>query len=96
VNTILGQFEFGAARSVSPPLAEDGSDSLRSSPYEHNLPLKEQSMNYSNIQTSRSARDDALKRRSNAVREALGMGPAPQPDAEKHPMQKKKDENPAE
>jgi hypothetical protein len=53
-------------------------------------------MNYSNIQTSRSARDDALKRRSNAVREALGMGPAPQPDAEKHPMQKKKDENPAE
>jgi len=45
-------------------------------------------MNYSKIQTNGSARDDALKRRSNAVREALGMGPAPQSDAENHSEQK--------
>jgi len=40
-----------------------------------------------------TARDEATRRRSLAVREALGMGPAPKPDAEK-PAEKEKDDKP--
>ena len=52
-------------------------------------------MKYSQIQTNGSARDEALKRRSAAVREALDMDPKPQPDGEK-PAEQKKDAKPSE
>jgi hypothetical protein len=38
-------------------------------------------MNYSRTVRDGSARDEALKRRSDAVRKALGMGPHPKADA---------------
>jgi hypothetical protein len=38
-------------------------------------------MQMSKIVTDGSARDEALKRRNNAIREALGMKPAPSPEA---------------
>lgn len=42
-------------------------------------------MKYSIIQRNGSARDAALKRRTGAMREALGMGPAPKREIEKAP-----------
>jgi hypothetical protein len=39
-------------------------------------------MNYSRTLRDGSARDEALKRRNGAVREALGMGSKPKPDTE--------------
>ena len=40
-------------------------------------------MNYSRTLRDGSARDEALKRRNGAVREALRMAPKPRPDTEK-------------
>jgi hypothetical protein len=52
-------------------------------------------MNYSRILRDGSARDEALQRRSGAVREALGMGPKPKPETEQ-PAEQKVDEKPNE
>ena len=40
-----------------------------------------------------SARDEALKRRSGAVREALGMGSKPKPNTERSAEQKASDKS---
>jgi hypothetical protein len=52
-------------------------------------------MQISKIVTDGSARDEALKRRNNAMREALGMKPAPSRNASESP-EPRADEKPAE
>jgi hypothetical protein len=52
-------------------------------------------MQMSKIVTDGSARDEALKRRNNAMREALGMKPAPAPEASRS-QEPKTDETLAE
>jgi len=52
-------------------------------------------MQTSKIVTDGSARDEALKRRSNAMRETLGMTAAPSREASK-PQELKMDEKPTE
>jgi hypothetical protein len=51
-------------------------------------------MNYSRILKDGTARDEALKRRNGAVREALGM--EPRPGAEQPAEQKMEEEKPSE
>jgi len=52
-------------------------------------------MQISKIVTDGSARDEALKRRNNAMREALGMQPAPSRNASE-PQEAKSGEKPTE
>ena len=52
-------------------------------------------MQISKIVTDGSAREEALKRRNNAMRESLGMKPAPSREASK-PQEPKTDVKPAE
>ena len=68
---------------------------LRPRPYEHELPLKGAAHELLQDPTNSTARDDALKRRGNAVREALGMGQRRSPTQRSAPS-KKKDERPVE
>jgi hypothetical protein len=54
-------------------------------------------MNYSRTVSNGYARDEALKRRNNAVREALGMGPRPEPKPDtEQAAEQKADEKPSE
>jgi hypothetical protein len=65
------------------------------SPMSPACPRREQAMQISKIVTDGSARDEALKRRNNAMREALGMKPAPSRNASESP-EPRADEKPAE
>ena len=59
------------------------------------MPRRERTMQISKVVTGGSARDEALKRRNNAMREALGMNPVSSRQASK-PQEPKMDEKPAE